>query len=645
MPDPQSIAAEDDALELCLGRDSPLARHLPGFAPRPGQLQMARAVARCLRSGRPLMVEAGTGTGKTLAYLVPAVLSGLKVVVSTGTRTLQDQINDKELPLLRRSLAPHLRWAVLKGRTNYLCRRRYTEFARQPALDLPDVRQGLARLALWLEHTDDGDLDRVRGRGLGPELLAEVTSDAEQCLGGRCPRREECFLMEARRRAAEAELVVVNHHLFLADLVLKAGGHGAALPRYQAVVFDEAHLLPEVATRIFGVSVSQGRLKTLLRDLGRLKPPDPRRTRAMAACEQAGRRLFQTLRGLARSPGGSGASTALTPAMLEELIPLGRALTQALEEVAAGLEGRDELAESLAQRCYNLGHDLQAVARPVPGQTIAWVSLRGRSPALNLSPVEIGPHLAATLYAEHSRLVFTSATLAAAGDLDPMRRRLGLEPDARGLIVPSPFDPANQALLYVPQHMPPPASPDWPQAVAREVKRLLELSRGRAFVLFTTHRNLTAVSRLLRDELSWPLLVQGQAPRLELLQRFVDQSPAVLMATASFWQGVDVPGPALSAVIVDKLPFAPPDDPLVAARCQLAQDQGRSGFAHVMLPDAVLSLKQGLGRLLRTPHDRGLLAVLDTRIVEKSYGRLFLRALEPVPLTRRRQDVRRFFDQ
>ncbi len=625
---------------LWLGGDSPLRELIAGFAPRQGQIDMAAATNRALRQEVPLVVEAGTGTGKTLAYLLPAVASGLKTVVSTGTRTLQDQINLKELPLIREGLAPELRWAVLKGRANYLCQRRYLGLAAQPDLSLPGARPGLARLAEWLEETASGDLDQVRGQGLSPALLAEVTSNSEQCLGGRCPQREECFLMAARRRAAEADLVVVNHHLFLADLVLKAAGHGEALPRYQAVIFDEAHLLPEVATAAFGVGLSAQRLALLLRDLLKELPRAEAVISAAPEVEAAGKRLFNRLRAML----GPGGRATLSPEQLEELAPASGRLQQALEQLARSLPPGKEAAESLAERTLALAHDLEAAAQPVPGHSVAWAEARG-GVSLHLSPVEVGPHLEAALYAHLSRLVFTSATLAPLDDLEPFCRRLGLPTETRRLIVASPFDPASQALLYVPRKMPPPNSEAFARAVADQVRQLLAHSRGRAFVLFTSHRNLAAVSKLLAGELPFPLLVQGDAPRLELLQRFVDQSPSVLLATASFWQGVDVPGPALSAVIVDKLPFAPPDDPLVAARCaRLEQEEGKSGFAHLLLPEAILSLKQGLGRLLRTPSDRGLLAVLDVRLVSKGYGKRFLKALEPVPLTHDLQEVAAFFE-
>ncbi len=629
---------DERGVEFWLGPESPLASHVKGFAPRAGQLDMARAASVSLRQQVPLLVEAGTGTGKTLAYLIPALFSGLKVVVSTGTRTLQDQIGGKEMPLLKKALASDLRWAVLKGRSNYLCRRRYQAFARQPDLGLPGAATALARLRPWATATASGDLDEVRGLGLAESVLGEVTAGSEQCLGGRCPEREDCFLMAARRAAAEADIVLVNHHLFLADLALKASGHGEALPRYQAVVFDEAHLVADVATQVFGVSVSQQRLHTLMRDTAREAPHPARLMTELAGCRAAGDKLFSRVARLL----GPAASAGLSADDLEGLAQAAEGLIRALDALSGAL-GAAELEEMLASRATALALDLAAVAKPVPGRTVAWAQLRGAQAALNLSPVEVGPHLEQALYANEGRLIFTSATLAPLGDLEPLRQRLGLPPETRKLVVSSPFDQASQALLYVPRHLPPPSDPRFSGAVAEEVAELVALSRGRAFVLFTTHRNLEQVAGLLEGRLDFPLLVQGQAPRMQLLQRFVAESPSVLLATASFWQGVDVPGPALSAVIVDKLPFAPPDDPLVAARVQRLEEEGMSGFAHLMLPEAILSLKQGLGRLLRTPTDRGLLAVLDVRLVAKGYGRRFLKALEPVPLTHDKARVEEFF--
>ena len=634
----QKPSPEAQQASFWLEAGSPLAAGLPGFSPRAGQKEMAAEVERALRQQIPLLAEAATGTGKTLAYLIPVVLSGLKTVVSTGTRTLQDQISQKELPLLRQAMASSLSWAVLKGRTNYLCLRRFADFYGQPDLGLEGAAGGLAVLNAWAENTVDGDLDQVRGQGLSASVIAEVTANSEQCLGGRCPKRDKCFLMEARRKAAEADVVVVNHHLFLADLQLKAQGHGEALPRYQAVIFDEAHLLAEVATQVFGVSVSQRRLAVLLRDLAREAKTKPETQAAAARCEAAGAKLFKSLRALAGEPG----SLALTPEHFQRLAPEGRELAQALEELAAAL-GVNEEEEGLAGRAQTLAYDLEAVAKPEPGRNVAWAQTNKSGAALNLSPVEVGPHLDAALYQEMGRLVFTSATLAVGGELDLARERLGLPYETGKLVVPTPFDPASQALLYVPAKMPLPTAPSFARAVAAEVEKLLSLTGGRAFVLFTTHRNLEAVSGILNGRLPFPCLVQGQAPRMKLLERFVELSPSVLFATASFWQGVDVPGPALSAVIVDKLPFAPPDDPLVAARMEHLEKDGKSGFAHLMVPEAILTLKQGLGRLLRTPEDRGLLAVLDVRLNTKSYGRRFLKALEPVPLTRDVEEVEKFF--
>ena len=626
------------AVERCLGVQSPLVQELSGFAPRPGQQKMAAAVCSSLCWENPLLVEAGTGTGKTLAYLIPAVLLGLKTVVSTGTKTLQDQVSQKELVLLKKTLHPGLRWAVLKGRANYLCLRRYLDFSRQPDLSLPGARRGLAILEPWVQSTASGDLDQVRGEGLYESIIAEVTANSEQCMGGRCPKRDQCFFMEARARAAEADIIVVNHHLFLADLQLKSGGHGEALPRYQAVVFDEAHLLPEVATQIFGVTVSARRLSVFLRDLGKESRGGAEIMRASADVQDAGEKLFGAVRRLA----GSRGSLSLLQRHLDELAQPGEELRGALESLAAELGVSDE-EEALAARARVMAEDLMAVAQPVPGLSVAWAEAHSHNSLLHLSPVEVGPHLEAALYTEMSRLVFTSATLAAAGNLEPARIRLGLGQDTDRLVVPTPFVLDKQALLYVPKQMPPPMNRGFVDAVAREVEELVNLSRGRAFVLFTSHRNLEAVSQYLSPRLPFTCLVQGEAPRMKLLERFVEESPAVLFATASFWQGVDVPGAALSAVIIDKLPFSPPDDPLVAARMAKLEAEGKSGFSQLMLPEAVLSLRQGLGRLLRTHDDRGLLAVLDIRLRSKGYGRVFLRALKPAPVTASKEDVAEFF--
>ncbi len=617
-----------------MGQASPLAGLLPGFKPRAAQLELARAVGEALSANGGLVAQVGTGTGKTLGYLIPALLSGQKTVISTGSKTLQDQINDKELPLLQSALAPHLRWAVLKGRSNYLCTRKLEKFLRAPGLNLPGSMAGLLQ-EFW-RTSPDGDLDPLLAK-LTPEIVEEITSNSEQCQGSRCLKREQCFLLEARRKAAEADMVVVNHHLFLADLALRAANHGQLLPRWQAAIFDEAHMLPEIATQAFGVQVSMQRINTLLKDIGKEAARPGLLLDALGTARKASDKLFAKLNRLLGPTSGQG----LSPEHLAKLAPLMEALESTLLILIDILEQEPE--QSLGERLGLLLVDLQTLPNPLSGRSVAWARTRGSSPALLLSPVEVASHLQQTLYAQQGSLVFTSATLAPVDDLHPYLERMGLDPETTTLSLPSPFDLASQTCLYVPRHLPDPNQEQFTLRLADELRKLLMLSGGRAFVLFTSHRNLEQVAKELEKELPFTLLVQGRAGKLALLKQFVEKTPAVLLATASFWQGVDIPGPSLSAVIVDKLPFAPPDDPLVAARCALMEENGGSGFAHILLPEAILALKQGLGRLIRGPDDKGLLAVLDGRIWRKSYGKRFLKALAPLPITDKLEDVEQFF--
>ena len=642
----EELKALTIAIKQLLGEGGRLAEVMPGFSPRPGQLEMALSVARALVEGRAAVVEAATGTGKSLAYLVPAVVSGQKVVISTATRALQDQLSQRQMPLVEQALGRSVGWSVLKGRTNYLCLRRYYGLLKQLPLGMEGMGGVLGGLRAWLEETTTGDLDEIRGELLSPGLEAELTSDSEQCLGGKCPYRAECFLTEARRQAALSEIVFTNHHLLLADLVLRAQGFGEALPRYQAVIFDEAHQVPEIATAAFSTAITSRRVQRLITDAAReLVGVVQELNQLLGPCQQQAEGFFGHIRELA----GTGGRKGLGRKELGVLAPAASALAQALEELAkvAWAKASDEAHEAIASRAEGIAGELyQLEGLESGGELVVWAEAGGTSVGVHVAPVDPGPILAQELYGSSPSVVFTSATLAPGGELGAFARRVGLhESEVITLRIPSPFDLASQCLLYVPEHMPLPGDRRFPEAVADEVKRIVSITGGRAFVLFTTHRNMQLVSRLLIPQLPYTCLVQGQAPKMQLLKRFVDEAPAVLFATASFWQGVDVPGPALSAVIVDKLPFAPPDDPLVAARVQLVEASGGSGFNEVMLPEAVMALTQGLGRLVRTPTDRGVLAVLDTRILTKGYGKRFLRALKPVPLTRSLEELKRFFSK
>ena len=622
-----------------------LARAIPHYEDRVEQRAMSAAVARAIADARPLIVEAGTGTGKTLAYLVPALQSGKRVVVSTGTRALQDQLARHDLPLLRTILAAPFAAVVLKGVANYACKRKLAELAARAAAPPGDV--SVAALLDWARDSEAGDRAEVEWLAEAAPLWAEATTTPDARIGPRCPHFERCFVTQARRRAEQAQLVLVNHHLYLADRVVRAAG-GRVLPAHDVVIFDEAHQLEDVATEHFGARVSTARLAELVRDarlaLAGLPLWTSRATLdVVAAVERAGTGLFAHVRGALIA--GDGGRVPLPDGLFEH--PQRQAawfqLDGALEELAraaetdgddappgAGAEdapdphaGARAALTGLARRARELRDDLATIAEQRDRGHVYWGEARPTGTFLSASPIDV-----ADLMRRHLRggptPIFTSATLAAAGELGYARARLGLD-DADELLVPSPFDYARQALLYVPRDLPPAADGFSPDAAAR-VRELLALTDGRAFLLFTSHRALREAATRLAD-LDFPRLVQGDAPRAALVDRFRATPRAVLFGTASFWEGVDVPGDALSLVVIDKLPFAPHTDPLIAARMAAAAERGADPFETIQLPAAALALKQGFGRLIRRRDDRGIVAILDARVVTRAYGRVFLDTL------------------
>jgi ATP-dependent DNA helicase DinG len=633
-----------DSLRDVLGPGGALSRVLPGYEPRSPQIAMAARVEDALSHGRALIVEAGTGTGKTLAYLLPAARSGLKIMVSTGTKTLQEQLAEKDVPLLR-ALGVDTKVAFLKGRQNYLCLLRFGEFNRNPTFAVREEASVFEGIARWAETTQTGDRAELVDV---PDNLAswrDLSASADQCLGAKCADYDRCFVFRMRRQAADADVVVVNHHLFFADLALRsssAGDAGAAvLPRYDAVIFDEAHAVEEVATEHFGAQLSSFRVAELARDVLKALQTRPRMLEAAglaARLVREGRDFFDValetapeVQGPAR---GDSARWALLPGALapaeaerQKLAELTRALGAALS-----VSGDEELA-LLERRCVALGADLALFAAVERSpDLIQWGESRAGHLFLHASPIDVAGILQDKLYDRVGPVVFTSATLAVAGQLEYFARRIGLADDSGPLfplessVLASPFDYQSNAALYLPREMPDPQDPSFPEAVADELRALLPITSGRAFVLFTSLRNMRAVHRLLSPELPWQVLLQGDAPKAQLLKRFREK-PSVLFASQSFWEGVDVPGEALSLVVIDKLPFASPGEPIVAARIERLRAEGQDAFYGYQVPQAALALKQGFGRLIRSATDRGMVAVLDARLTRKSYGRLFIESL------------------
>ncbi len=632
-----------DAAEL-LGPRGLLARQVPGFAPRLPQQQMAEAVAAALEEGGTLVVEAGTGTGKTYAYLIPALLSGARVIISTGTRHLQDQLYHQDLPVVRQALNAPVRAALLKGRGNYLCLYRLQATEQAGRLSTREQVAELHRIRAWAGHTRRGDIAEIPDVPETSPIWPRVTSTVDNCLGQDCPQLADCFLAKARREALAADVLVINHHLFCADMAIKETGFAELLPGAEAFILDEAHQLPEIATHFLGRSLSGRQLSELGRD---------------TVVEQARDAAdFADLRRRAES---------LEPAILTLRQALGTAERRALWREVAGLpavvealgqlhETLDRLREALKEgasrgkgleNCHRRGEDLALRLAALTGQesdpdSVRWFETRGRGFTLSLTPLDIAPKFQERLAAQPGVWIFTSATLAVGQAFEHFAARLGLR-DYAALRLDSPFDFARNTLLYHPPDLPDPASPHYTATLLEAALPVLAASRGRAFLLFTSFRALREAAGWLAGRLDYPLLVQGEAPKGVLLRQFRASGNAVLLGTASFWEGVDVRGEALSCVIIDRLPFAAPGDPVVQARIESLRQQGEDPFLTYQLPHAVITLKQGVGRLIRDVSDRGVLVLCDPRLLTKSYGRVFLDSLPPMPRTRKLERVQAFF--
>ena len=640
-----------------LGPDSALARVLPGYEVREGQLRMAEATERALAGDRCLFVEAGTGTGKTLAYLVPAVLSGRKVVVSTATRALQDQIYTKDLPLVREVLAQHgvhFRATLMKGLSNYVCKRRLAEAQMQP---LPE--RGLGRIATWAAESETGDRAELADMSEDEPAWGLVASSTDTRIGAGCKYYEECFVTSMRREAEQADVLVVNHHLFCADLALRRMGRGeaSAIPAYDAVIFDEAHQLEDIATAFFGASVSSARIEALVRDAKRTlesKGENVARSRARPIFEliqDASERFFSAL---PREASGRRTLTAheLTSEVEGARLRLDACL-EGLEHVAEPGD-RDPALQQLSRRAEEVRAALRDVAdgarNPEGSARVSWVESRERSVAIGYSPVDLGPELSRALFSQGRAVLCTSATLATPArggtqDFSFARARLGAPDDAEELFIPSPFDFPARAGFYVASDLPEPQDPAFEAAAAARIAELVAISGGGAFVLCTSTRSMRGLHARLKRALPAPVYLQGERPKGLLLSQFRAARHAVLVATMSFWEGVDVPGDALRMVIMDKIPFPVPTDPVVMARCAAIDRGGESSFFRYYVPQAAITLKQGFGRLIRSQRDAGVVALLDRRAVTKGYGRALLAAIPPARRLASVEEVQSFWSE
>jgi ATP-dependent DNA helicase DinG len=626
-------------------RQGILSRAHPGYEYRPGQLEMAEAVEAALADRRHLIVEAGTGTGKTLGYLIPSILSGKRIVISTGTKNLQEQLYFKDLPFLAPLFDQPPRACYMKGRANYLCRQKLYDISMP--WELIELRGSESRelelITQWEKTTESGDRSELRELAEGSSLWTKLDAKSEACAGQKCKQFERCFITAMHERALGSDIIVVNHHLFFADLAMRDQAFGSIIPEYAAVIFDEAHEIEDVAGQYFGMSVSNLQVQQLIKDTAAVSHrklfATPELDRALIHLGEASERFF----GLFPQDGREGFRDREGFRERHEE-PYGELLF-ALNALGTRLETLQNAIEDtlpLVRRARLIGQALRFWVETGDRSFVYWVERRGRGLYLQATPIDVSAALAARLFEKTDTVIMTSATLTVAGSFEYTQSRLGLE-NARTLRVESQYDYTKQVLLYVPPHLPDPRQRDFAQAAADEIERIVKASRGRAFVLFTSYQQMRQVYEMLRRRLDYPVLLQGDAPRTALLETFRATPGAVLFATSSFWQGVDVQGEQLSCVVIDKLPFAVPSDPVIAARVDAIRESGGNPFYDFQIPQAALALKQGFGRLIRAATDRGVLALLDNRITKLPYGRVFFESLPPYRFTANLEDVQEFF--
>ena len=653
-PSPERLTLGERVLKA-FDPDGALASTIDAFETRSGQRNMAVAVADIFESGGALLAEAGTGTGKTLAYLIPALLSGHRVLVSTGTKNLQEQLYFKDLPLLHEALNIPFKATYMKGRNNYLCLHRFEAACNSPMPRPTTDEENLTILKEWAQQTEIGDRAELEDLPDDLPLWSEVSATQENCLGTECPKYNDCFVTQMRQRAIESDIVIVNHHLLCADAAVRQGGYGEVIPDYSFAIVDEAHQLEDVATQYFGISVSKFRVENLILDGFRLMeaglpldpvPADTVRA-ALGQVRDGAHAFFTAVETKTRGSKSEsvGVRSRIDAATFEPVADLSRALLDALSSLESELGLLTDPPEdfrALGRRVHETHNDLRFTLQASDPAYVFFLDIRNRGVFLRASPIDVSTRVRESIWERLDGRILTSATLAVDGNFDYIRTRLGVGP-AYELRLPSEFDFGHQAILYLPRRMPDPRNPGFTRAAAVEIIEIIKRTAGRALVLFTSYSNLYGVRDIITEAgLDFPLFVQGSAPRSTLLRDFRQTANAVLLGTSSFWQGVDVVGESLSCVIVDKLPFISPGDPIAAARMEALVVRGENPFTEYQVPLAILTLQQGLGRLIRHRSDRGVLAILDPRVKTKGYGQRFLASLPPAPVTHDVEEVGRF---
>jgi len=639
--------SEEITVDDIFGPGGLLAKRHPGYEFRPSQLAMARIADEAFAKHQHVVVEAGTGTGKTLAYLIPAIRSGRRVVVSTATKSLQEQLFQKDVPFLQKHFAPNLKAALMKGRANFLCRQKVHQMDGQAVLKGIDEVDWFSQIRDWEKLTETGDRSELTFLPDDADLWNRIDARSDLCTGQKCPEFQRCFVTAMHQRAQEADLIIVNHHLFFADLAIRQDDFGSILPEYSAVVFDEAHEIEDVASDYFGRQLSSYRFEELARDsenlLRMLKIENAPLRRQLARVRERARSFFERFpEREGRYPFGPAERRSFLEQNREEYDDVAGAV-KAVEAELSAITPKPEEVITVARRAAETRRELAFLLESEEKGYVYWYERRGRGIFLAATPIDVSEILREKLFDQFDTVLLTSATLAVGGKFDYLKQRLGVRP-ANESVLPQEFDYSTQALLYLPRALPDVRHPNFGASAADEITRLLEISQGRAFCLFTSYAQMRDIYERVSGRVKFPSLLQGTAPRSILLDRFRSTPNAVLFATSSFWQGVDVPGAQLSCVIIDKLPFAVPSDPIVAARVRALQEDGRNPFAEYQVPEAVLALKQGFGRLIRSKTDRGILSILDNRIQRMQYGKIFLESLPEYTTTQDLAEVARFME-